>query len=78
MLRPGLKSYFEGGSDSAEDSKERCYPYSCFCVFGLYRVRYSAKLKSLKERLIEAGMLTKKQLTAMLGISRTTIGKLRT
>ena len=41
-------------------------------------VRYSVKLKSLKERLLEAGMLTKKQLSAMLGFSRTTIGKLRT
>src|SRR5436309_11157384 len=24
MLRPGLKSYFEGGGDFAEDSKEKC------------------------------------------------------
>jgi hypothetical protein len=41
-------------------------------------VRYRAKLKNLEERLIEAGMPTKKQLSAMLGVSRTTIGKLRT
>jgi len=41
-------------------------------------VRYSAKLKSLKEPLREAGMLTGKQLSTKLGISRTTIGRLRT
>ena len=41
-------------------------------------VRYSTKLKSLKERLLEAGMITKRQLSARLGVSRTTIGKLRT
>ena len=41
-------------------------------------VRFSAKLKSLKERLLEAGMLTRKQLSTKLGISRTTIGRLRT
>jgi hypothetical protein len=41
-------------------------------------VRYSTKLKSLKERLIEAGMITRKQLCDRLGVSRTTIGKLRT
>jgi hypothetical protein len=41
-------------------------------------VRFSAKLKSLRERLLEAGMLTSKQLSSKLGISRTTIGRLRT
>jgi hypothetical protein len=40
-------------------------------------VRFSAKLKSFKERLLEAGMLTSKQVSAKLGISRTTIGRLR-
>jgi hypothetical protein len=40
-------------------------------------VRFSAKLKSLKDRLLEAGMLTSKQLSATLNISRTTIGRLR-
>jgi len=40
-------------------------------------VRFSAKLKSLKERLLEAGMLTSKQVSATLGVSRTTIGRLR-
>jgi hypothetical protein len=40
-------------------------------------VRFSAKLKSLKERLLEAGMLTSKQVSAKLGISRTTVGRLR-
>jgi hypothetical protein len=41
-------------------------------------VRFSAKLKSLKDRLLDAGMLTSHQLSAKLGISRTTIGRLRT
>jgi DNA invertase Pin-like site-specific DNA recombinase len=40
-------------------------------------VRFSTKLKSLKDRLLEAGMLTSKQVSATLGISRTTIGKRR-
>jgi len=40
-------------------------------------VRFSAKLKSFKERLLEAGMLTSKKVSAKLGISRTTIGRLR-
>lgn len=40
-------------------------------------VRFSVKLKSLKERLLGAGMLTSKQVSAKLGISRTTIGRLR-
>jgi len=40
-------------------------------------VRFSAKLKSFKARLLEAGMLTSKQVSAKLGISRTTIGRLR-
>ncbi len=40
-------------------------------------VRFSTKLKSLKARLLDAGMLTSKQLAAQLGMSRTTIGKRR-
>jgi hypothetical protein len=40
-------------------------------------VRFSAKLPSLKERLIEAGMLTTKQLGDKLGIERSTIGRWR-
>jgi DNA invertase Pin-like site-specific DNA recombinase len=40
-------------------------------------VRFSAKLKSLKERLLEAGMLTGKQVCAKLGVSRTSLGHLR-
>ena len=36
-------------------------------------VRFSAKLKSLKERLLDAGMVTRKQLCAQLGIGRTTL-----
>jgi len=41
-------------------------------------VRYTTKIKSLKERLLEAGMLSKQQVCAMLGVSSTTLGKLRT
>jgi DNA invertase Pin-like site-specific DNA recombinase len=40
-------------------------------------VRFSAKLKSLKERLLEAGWLTSKQIAAQLGVSLTTVGGLR-
>jgi hypothetical protein len=40
-------------------------------------VRRSAKLKSLRERLIETGMLTGKQVCAKLGVSRTSLGRLR-
>ncbi len=40
-------------------------------------VRYSAKLKSLKERLLDAGMLTQKQISAQLGVSRQTLGRWR-
>ena len=40
-------------------------------------VRFSAKLKSLKERLLAAGMLTSKQISAKLGVGRTTLGRWR-
>ncbi|MGH8577390.1 MAG: recombinase family protein [Gammaproteobacteria bacterium] len=40
-------------------------------------VRFSTKLKSLKERLLEAGMLTRRQISAKLGIGRTTLGRWR-
>ena len=40
-------------------------------------VRFSAKLKSLKERLLEAGMLTNKELSARLGVCRTTLARWR-
>ena len=40
-------------------------------------VRFSAKLKSLKERLLDAGMLTRRQICATLGISRTELGRWR-
>jgi hypothetical protein len=40
-------------------------------------VRFSAKLKSLKERLLEAGMLTSKQLCAQLGVCRSTLARWR-
>jgi hypothetical protein len=40
-------------------------------------VRFSAKLKSFKERLLQAGMLTTKQISQTLGVGRTTLGRLR-
>lgn len=41
-------------------------------------VRFSAKLPSLKERLLAAGMLTTRQLGDKLGVERSTIGRWRT
>ena len=40
-------------------------------------VRFSAKLKSLKQRLLDAGMMTRKQLCAQLSISRDTLTRWR-
>jgi DNA invertase Pin-like site-specific DNA recombinase len=40
--------------------------------------RFSAKLPSLKERLLAAGMLTTRQLGERLGVERSTIGRWRT
>ncbi len=40
-------------------------------------VRYSAKIKGLKERLLDAGWLTVKQVSARLALSRTSICGLR-
>ncbi len=40
-------------------------------------VRFSAKLPSLKQRLMAAGMLTTRQLGELLGLKRTTIGRWR-
>jgi hypothetical protein len=40
-------------------------------------VRYSAKIKSLKERLLEEGWLTVQQVSARLGIDRGTINRRR-
>jgi hypothetical protein len=44
---------------------------------GVQWVRFSAKLKSLKERLLETGMLTGKQISAKLGVGRATLGRWR-
>jgi len=41
-------------------------------------VRFSGKLKTLKQRLLEAGMLTGKQMCAKLGVCRSTLGHWRT
>ena len=44
---------------------------------GVQWVRFSAKFKSLKERLLEAGMLTGKQIYAKLGVGRSTLARWR-
>src|SRR5216117_2809087 len=48
-----------------------------FATVSIKWVRYSAKIKSLKERLLDAGWLTVEQVSDKLGLSRTSIGKLR-
>jgi hypothetical protein len=48
-----------------------------FTTVSVKWVRYSAKIKSLKERLIEEGWLTVKQVSAKLGITRHAIGNRR-
>ena len=40
-------------------------------------VRYTAKIKNLKERLLNAGWLTVDQVSTKMGLSRSSIGKLR-
>jgi len=40
-------------------------------------VRYAHKLKSLKQRLIEAGWLTQRQMSSRLGVKRSTLGRRR-
>ncbi len=40
-------------------------------------VRHSASIRSLKERLLDSGMLTRRQLSEQLGIERTTISRWR-
>ncbi len=40
-------------------------------------VRCSAKLKSLKQRLLDAGWLTRRQIADQLGVSRTELGRMR-
>jgi len=40
-------------------------------------VRFSAKLDSLKDRLLAAGWLTSKQIAARIGVSRTTLARMR-
>jgi hypothetical protein len=48
-----------------------------FDPFRVRWVRFSARLKSLRERLLEAGWLTRQQIAAKLGVRRTTIGRWR-
>ncbi len=48
-----------------------------FATESIKWVRYSAKIKSLKERLLEAGWLTVEQVSAKMGLGRTSISKLR-
>lgn len=44
---------------------------------GVQWVRFSAKFKTLKARLLEAGMLTGKQISAKLSVGRSTLGRWR-
>jgi len=44
---------------------------------GVQWVRFSAKFKTLKARLLEAGMLTGKQISAKLNVGRSTLGRWR-
>lgn len=48
-----------------------------FATESIKWVRYSAKIKGLKERLLDAGWLTVEQVSAKLGLGRTSIGRLR-
>jgi hypothetical protein len=48
-----------------------------FSTVSVKWVRYALKIKSLKERLLEAGWLTVKQVSARLGLGRTSINRLR-
>ena len=54
----------------------RCFPAPVVEV-GLIRATHGTSLIRTKERLLETGMLTRKQLCATLGISRTTLGRWR-
>jgi DNA invertase Pin-like site-specific DNA recombinase len=51
---------------------------AAFDATSIQWVRFSAKLPSLKDRLLAAGMLTTKQLGEKLGVPRSTIGRWRT
>ena len=48
-----------------------------FATESIQWVRYSAKIKSLKERLLEAGWLTVEPVSAKLELGRTSVSKLR-
>jgi hypothetical protein len=48
-----------------------------FDVASIQWIQFSAKLKSLKQRLLSAGWLTGKQLEAKLGVGRTTLSRWR-
>ena len=48
-----------------------------FALASIKWVRFSHKLKSLKQRLLEAGWLTGKQIESKLGVKRTTLGRWR-
>ena len=43
----------------------------------IHWVRFAHKLKSLRQRLLEAGWLTGKQIASTLGLTRTTLGRWR-
>ncbi len=53
----------------------RTSPGEAFDSPSIHWVRFSHKLKSLRQRLLEAGWLTGKQIASKLGVTRTTLGR---
>ena len=50
---------------------------AAFDAISIQWLRFSAKIPSLKQRLLAEGMLTTKQLSEKLGVKRSTIGRWR-
>ena len=48
-----------------------------FDAASIHWVRFSHKLKSLKQRLLDAGWLTGKQIASEIGVTRATLGRWR-
>ena len=63
--------------DHLNDRGMRTGAGDAFATESIKWVRYSAKIKSLKERLLEKGWLTVEQVSARLGICREAINKRR-
>ena len=71
--RAGVSLAFSEG-----DAANPEVPGDPFDAVSVQWVRFSAKLPSLKLRLLAAGMITTKQLTGKTGVPRTTISRWRT